>query len=217
MLSFSHTAEYRHQAIPAAIAALAGIADQRGWTFESSEDASRFDDAGLSAFDVVVFLMTTGDVLSAEEEAAFERFIRSGKGYVGVHSAADTEYDWPWYGQLVGAYFLGHGDIQTASVLVDAPGHPALADVPDPWSRRDEWYGFQTNPRAAVEVLLRVDESSFTPGPGMMGDDHPIAWCHEFDGGRSFYTALGHTADSYEEPAFLEHLAWGIEWAAGRR
>src|SRR5690606_3690674 len=89
--------------------------------------------------------------------------------------------------------------------------------VPDPWSRRDEWYGFQTNPRAAVEVLLRVDESSFTPGPGMMGDDHPIAWCHEFDGGRSFYTALGHTADSYEEPAFLEHLAWGIEWAAGRR
>lgn len=214
VLLFSRTAEYRHEAIPVAIDALESVGDQRGWTVVATEDAATFDDVGLADFDVVVFLMTTGDVLSADQEAAFERFIRSGKGYVGVHSASDTEYDWPWYGQLVGAYFLGHGDIQAATVHVEAEGHPAHAEVPNPWTRTDEWYGFQTNPRDQVDVLLQVDETSFVAGAGAMGEDHPIAWCHEFDGGRSFYTALGHTAESYAESSFLAHLSRGIEWAA---
>lgn len=216
VLLFSRTALYRHAAIPVAIDALEGAAAERGWTIVATEDPATFDDGGLAEFDVVVFLMTTGDVLSADQEAAFERFIRSGRGYVGVHSASDTEYDWPWYGQLVGAYFLGHGDIQAATVHVDAEGHPALADVPDPWVRTDEWYGFQTNPRDQVDVLLEVDETSFVAGAGAMGEDHPIAWCHDFDGGRSFYTALGHTTESYADATFLAHLLRGIEWAATR-
>ena len=214
LLVFSRTAEFRHESIPAGIGALQGLADERGWELVASEDPTRFADESLGGFDVVVFFSTTGDVLDGEQEAAFERFIRSGKGFVGVHAASDTEYDWPWYGELVGAYFLAHPPVQVASVSVEEALHPATAGLPSPWLRTDEWYGFQTNPRAEVQVLLSLDEASFDPGEGSMGGDHPIAWCHEYDGGRSFYTALGHTIESYSEPEFLQHLAGGIEWAA---
>lgn len=213
VLVFSRTVEYRHASIPAGIAAFERLAGERSWELATSEDPALFTDESLSTFDVVVFLMTTGDVLDAEQQAAFERFIRSGKGFVGVHSASDTEYDWPWYGELVGAYFDAHGAVQTASVDVEEPMHPAAQGLPSPWVRRDEWYGFRTNPRAHVHVVLNLDESSFDPGPGRMGEDHPIAWYREYDGGRSFYTALGHTVESYDEPEFTQHLAGAVEWA----
>jgi len=217
VLVFSRTAGYRHAAIPAGLAALEQLAQEQGWQLTSTEDPAVFTDAALEPFDVAVFLLTTGDVLAPEQEAAFERFIRSGKGYVGVHSASDTEYDWPFYGELVGAYFAGHGAVQTATVWVEDSGHPATQGLVSPWVRSDEWYGFDQNPRSTVSVLLTIDETSFDPGAGAMGSDHPIAWCHEFDGGRAFYTALGHTEESYAEAAFLSHLEGGIEWAAGGR
>jgi len=216
VLVFSRTVEYRHAAIPNGIDALQSLADARGWNVEATEAPSVFTDAGLAEFEVVVFLLTTGDVLAASEQAAFERFIRAGHGFVGVHSASDTEYDWPWYGELVGAYFAGHDVVQEATVIVESAEHPATRSLPSPWRRRDEWYGFDRNPRSTVAVLLTLDESSFTPGAGAMGADHPIAWAHEYDGGRALYTALGHTAESYTEPAFLSHLAGAVEWAAGR-
>lgn len=213
VLVFSRTAGFRHASIPEGVSALQRLASERDWKLVTSEDALLFNDASLGTFDVVVFLLTTGDVLDTEQEAALERFIRSGKGFVGVHSASDTEYDWPWYGELVGAYFLGHDAVQPASVIVEEGTHPASKGLMSPWLRTDEWYGFRTNPRATANVLLRLEESSFTPGAGAMGEDHPIAWYKEFDGGRSFYTALGHTAESYAEPEFLSHLAGAIEWA----
>lgn len=160
-------------------------------------------------------MSTTGDVLNADEQAAFERYIAAGGGFVGVHAAADCEYDWPWYGGLVGAYFAGHSDVVPASVRLEPVSHPALAGLPSPWQRSDEWYGFRTNPRAQVQVLLNVDESSFDPGPGSMGADHPLAWYHEYEGGRAFYTALGHTPESFSDPLFLGHLWGGLAWAAG--
>jgi cytochrome c len=214
LLVFAHTVEFRHESIAAGVGALQGLADQRGWSLLASEDPTLFAEESLAGFDVVVFLSTTGDVLDGEQQTAFEQFIRSGKGFVGVHAASDTEYDWPWYGELVGAYFLAHPPVQVASVSVEEALHPATVGLPSPWVRTDEWYGFQTNPRAEVQVLLSLDEASFDPGEGSMGGDHPIAWCHEYDGGRSFYTALGHTIESYSEPEFLQHLAGGIEWAA---
>jgi len=215
VLVFSRTVEYRHASIEDGVAALQTLADQRGWALSATEDAAMFAADTLAAFDVVVFLSTTGDVLDAAQQTAFEDFIRSGKGYVGVHAASDTEYDWPWYGELVGAYFSAHPDIQQASVLVEDTEHPATVGLGSPWIRTDEWYGFDQNPRGAVSVLLTVDESSYDAGEGSLGDDHPIAWYHEYDGGRSFYTALGHTPESYIEPSFLDHLAGGIEWATG--
>ncbi|HEX5130346.1 MAG TPA: ThuA domain-containing protein, partial [Usitatibacter sp.] len=148
-------------------------------------------------------------------QAAFQNWLRKGRGWVGVHSASDTEYDWPWYGELVGAYFSAHPAIQPARLRVERPGHLATHALAETWSRADEWYAFRTNPRKDVHVLVSLDETSYDAGTTAMGD-HPIAWYHGHDGGRAFYTALGHTSESYREPEFLEHITGAIEWAAGQ-
>jgi cytochrome c len=216
VLVFSATAGYRHASIPDGIAALRSLAGQRGWALSATEDATQFQDGTLSALDVIVFLSTTGDVLDTDQQGALVRYVQSGKGWVGIHSASDTEHDWPWYGGLVGTYFLSHPDIQQASIHVEDPAFPATQGLPDPWVRTDEWYAFTSNPRGHVNVLLSLDESSYSPGDSGMGGDHPIAWYQTYEGGRSFYTALGHTSESYSEPLFLAHLAAAIEWAGGR-
>jgi type 1 glutamine amidotransferase len=167
---------------------------------------------------VVVFLMTSGDALDAAAQAVFEDWIRVGGGsYVGIHSAADTEYDWPFYGDLVGAYFKQHPAVQPADVVVEVADHPATAPLPARWRRTDEWYDFRTNPRATagVTVLATVSEASYSGGT--MGADHPIVWAHPTPGGgRALYTAMGHTAESYADPTFRAHLAGAIRWAAAR-
>ncbi|HEY3003878.1 MAG TPA: ThuA domain-containing protein, partial [Kribbellaceae bacterium] len=162
--------------------------------------------------EAVVFLSTTGDVLDASQQAAFESYIRSGGGFVGVHAAADTEYDWPFYGDLVGAYFASHPLIQAATVQVEDRTHPATSHLDATWRRTDEWYNYKTNVRSTARVLATLDESSYSGGT--MGD-HPTAWCKDFEGGRSFYTGGGHTRQSYAEPAFRAHLLGGIRYAAG--
>jgi type 1 glutamine amidotransferase len=215
VLVFTKTAGFRHASIPVATSALRDLGARNGFAVEATEDGDAFSDAGLARFDAVVFLMTTGDVLDDGEQAAFERYIRQGGGFAGVHSASDTEYDWPWYGRLVGAYFRSHPEIQRAAITVADGRHPSTVELPRRWVRRDEWYGFRRNPRGAVHVLATLDESSYAPGDGAMGGDHPIAWSHVFDGGRAWYTAAGHTDESYAEPLFLSHLLGGIRWAAG--
>jgi type 1 glutamine amidotransferase len=217
VLIFSRTTGYRHVSIEAGVQALEGLARERGWSLSATEDPAVFSDAGLESYNVIVFLNTNDEVLDEHQQAALEAFIRSGKGYVGVHSASATEYEWAWYGRLVGAYFNAHPDVQPATVVVEDTNHPSTAHLSGPWTRTDEWYGFVTNPRNDVHVLLSLDEQSYAPGAGAMGSDHPIAWYHEYDGGRSFYTGLGHTNESYAEVAFLEHIAGGIEWASSAR
>jgi len=208
--------EYRHEAIPEGTAAIRAIGEREGWTVVATEDASQFNDETLARFDVVVFLLTTGDVLDDEEQAAFERFIRSGKGCVGIHSASDTEHAWPWYGELVGAYFKDHPAIQEATYIVEDRSHAATKDLPEKWTRTDEHYSFQTNPRPNVHVLMTLDEASYDVGDDAMGD-HPIAWYHDYDGGRAFYTALGHVKDAYDDPLVLGHLQGGIAWAGSKQ
>jgi cytochrome c len=215
VLVFTRTLGFRHDSIPTAVAAMRRMATERGWVLEATEDATMVADEALADVDVLVFLSTSGNVLDAGQRAAFERFVRSGKGFAGVHGAADTEYDWPFYGSLLGAYFRAHPAIQTATVVVERADHPATRTLPPRWTRTDEWYAFHENPRPRVQVLLTLDESSYSPGADGMGADHPLAWCHEIEGTRAFYTALGHTAESWAEPLFLEHVAAGIEWARG--
>jgi type 1 glutamine amidotransferase len=214
VLLFSKTAGYRHESIPTAIAALEAAGSTRGWTTQATEDASLFTAQTLAAFDVVAFVMTTGDVLDAGQEAAFQAFIQAGGGYAGVHSASDTEYGWSWYGGLCGAYFAGHPAIQPATLIVENVMHPATQHLGPTWMRTDEWYSFDHNPRPEVDVLVSIDEATYDVGGLAMGD-HPMAWSHEYDGGWAFYTALGHSMESYAEPEFMEHLVGGIEWAAG--
>jgi cytochrome c len=216
LLVFSRTVAFRHDSIPVGVQALTKLAVGRAWALAATEDASRFSDTGLAPYDAVIFLNTSGDVLDDTQQAAFERFIRAGKGFIGIHSASDTEYDWPWYGQLVGAYFREHPAVQAADVVVEDAANPATAGLPNPWRRTDEWYAFKSNPRPNVQVLLSLDESSFSPGSSNMGGDHPIAWCHEYDGGRAFYTALGHTSESFADPLFMGQLAGAVSWVLAR-
>ncbi len=211
VLVFSKTAGFRHASIPAGIKAIRQLGARYKFTVQATEDAAVFNDESLEAFDAVIFLNTTGDVLDDAQQEAFERYIRGGGGFVGVHSATDTEYDWPWYGRLVGAYFAGHPAIQEAVVVVHDRKHPATRHLPARWERRDEWYNFRAQPRG-VTVLASLDVESYE---GSTMDPHPIAWCHNFDGGRAFYTEGGHTKASYRDPAFRQHLAGGIFWAAG--
>lgn len=215
LLIFSRTLGFRHDSIAEGQAALLRIARERAWGATPTEDAAMFSDAALAGFDVVVFLNTSGDVLNSVQEAAFERFIRAGNGFVGIHAASDTEYEWAWYGALVGAYFKSHPAVQRATLRVDDAAHRVNERVPSPWLRTDEWYSFSQNPRGTVTVLLTIDEASYAVGGHAMGADHPLAWVHEYDGGRAFYTALGHTPESYAEAAFLAHVTAGVEWAAG--
>jgi cytochrome c len=212
ILVFTKTAGFRHASIPAAIEAVRELGAASGLTVDATEDSTRFSDVNLRRYAAVVFLMTTGDVLDESQQRAFERFIRRGGGFAGVHSAADTEYTWAWYGDLIGAYFKNHPQVQRATIRVGAPRHPSTAGLPRRWTRTDEWYNFRANPRGSVHVLATLDESTYSGGA--MGPDHPIAWCHRFKGGRAWYTASGHTTESYSEPVYRRHLLGGIRWAA---
>ena len=144
------------------------------------------------------------------------RFVRSGGGYVGIHSASDTEHGWPFYRGLVGAELRAHSTVQAATVVVEDRSSSSTRELPARWARSDEWYAFTRDPRAQVHVLARIDEASYEPGTASM-IDHPISWCHHYRGGRSWYSAMGHTAESYGEPRFRAHLLGGILWAAGLR
>lgn len=188
------------------------MAGEQGWEAVITEDAGVFTESLSRDFDVVVFLLTTGDVLTRAQERAMEEFVRSGKGFVGIHSAGDTEYDWAWYGKLVGAYFKSHPPVQKARLVIEDPGHPTVRFLPEVWEREDEWYDYKENPRGRVKVLVRVDEASYRGGT--MGEDHPIVWCHEFEGGRSWYTGMGHTEASYQDELFLRMIAEAIKWVA---
>jgi type 1 glutamine amidotransferase len=213
VLVFSRTLGFRHDSIDEGIAAIRQLGAANDFTVTATEDPAKFTAANLAQYEAVVFLSTTGDVLNASQQTAFEQYIAAGHGFVGVHSAADTEYDWPWYGGLVGAYFNNHPSIQQATINVVDTTHPATAGLPQRWARTDEWYNFRTNPRPDVHVLATLDESTYSGGA--MGADHPIAWCHDYAGGRAFYTGLGHTAASFAEPLFRQHLLGGIQYAAG--
>ncbi|MDH6181903.1 cytochrome c [Microbacteriaceae bacterium SG_E_30_P1] len=214
-LVFSKTAGFRHGSIPSGIAAIEQLGIDNNFEVDATEDAADFTEENLAQYDVVIWLSTTGDVLNDDQQAAFEDYIESGGGYAGIHAASDTEYSWPWYGGLVGAYFSAHPQNQTATIKVEDKVHPSTAHLDDRWVRYDEWYNYQTNPRGDVHVLASLDETTYTAGTGAMGADHPIAWCQNYEGGRSWYTGGGHTNESFAEPAFLQHLLGGIQTAAG--
>lgn len=214
VLVFSKTAGYRHDSIGTGIQTLKELGAQHGITVDATEEAGQFTTANLARYDAVVFLSTTGTVLNAEQKQAFEKYIADGGGYMGVHAAADTEYDWPFYGGLVGAYFESHPHIQKATVRVPEHDHPATKNLPDAWEHTDEWYNYRTNPRDHVRVLATLDETTYQGGT--MKGDHPIAWCHSYRGGRSFYTGLGHTEEAYAEEAFRSHLLGGLKYATGQ-
>jgi type 1 glutamine amidotransferase len=210
ILVFAGTKGFFHTSIPKGMRTLQDICSRNGMTADTTRDASIFTDAGLKKYRVVVFLNTTGDVLDSAQQEAFVRYIHAGGGYVGIHAATDTEYDWPWYNRLAGAYFLSHPRQQDAVIRVTDKNNPATSMLPDTWKRNDEWYNFK-DISPDIRVLAWLDETSYEGGAN--GEKHPFVWCHEFEGGRAFYTGVGHRDDNYDEPLVQQHLLGAILWA----
>lgn len=217
VLVFTKTAGFAHSSIPTGVTAIQQLGAEHHFNVTVTSDATTCV-AALPAHDVVVFLNTTGDVFDAAQETAFKAWYQSGGGYVGIHAASDTEHGWPWYLDMVGAQFSGHPAIQSAKIKFLDRVHP-ITDVIDSatsarvesWTYSDEWYNFTATPREKVHVLAVLDESSYSGGTH--GNDHPIAWCREFDGGRSAYLGMGHTEASYAQPIFRGLITNAIEWA----
>src|SRR6266436_9261793 len=180
VLIFSATAGFRHDSITNGIQTIQMLAATNNFSVDTTEDATQFTDANLAQYKAIIFLSTTGDVLTnAQQQAALQHYIEAGGGYVGTHAAADTLHNWPWYGGLVGAYFVSHPAIQQATVKVADRVDPSSSMLPKRWVRTDEWYNFATNPRVAVHVVATLDETTYSGGT--LGYDHPIAWSQIYD------------------------------------
>lgn len=225
VLVFSKTNAFIHRdAIPAAQAMLREIARERGWSIFFSDSSAVFNTEDLVKFDVIVWNNVTGDVLLPEQRWTFRTWLSGGGGFVGIHAAGDNSHKaWPWYQDMViRARFIGHPmnpQLQQATLSIEQPQDPIAAGLPQRWVRTDEWYSFAMSPRAAgVDVLVTLDEGSYDPrsllGTSLaMGSDHPVVWKHCVERGRVFYAAPGHTAESYEEPAYRLLLGKAIAWA----
>jgi type 1 glutamine amidotransferase len=215
VLAFTKTTGFRHDSIDEGVALLETAGLTHDFTVTQTEDGADFTDDNLAQYATVVFMNASGDLLDDTQQGAFERYIQAGGGYVGVHCASCGEDEWAWYGDLVGARFSGHPGIQPITINVEDQTHPSTAHLPAVWVWDEEPYNFATNPRPNVTVLATFDESSYEGGS--MGDDHPIIWCHEFDGGRSWYTGLGHIADGYSDQDFIQLITGAVEWTAHRK
>ncbi|WP_109299130.1 ThuA domain-containing protein [Aquimarina sp. AU474] len=231
-LLITETAGWHHESIQNGITALYTLGETHNFEVQRQQNAIKITEQSLKNFDVVIFLSTTDDIFDDIEQAAFEKYIQSGKGYVGIHAASDTEYDWEWYTKLVGRMFHIHPVQQTAKLNIINHNFPGLEHFPDTLLWTDEWYEFGEEKVSDLQYLITVDEKSFDPnviwknrgtnsngqvvdrvGAGM-GKFHPISWYHEYDGGRAFYTSLGHIKNVYKNQWFLDHLYGGIYYAA---
>ncbi len=220
ILVFSKTSGFRHSSISEGIKMLYDLSPKQNWVLTATEDGSVFTDDFLKNFDMAVFISPTGDAIDDKGQAAFEKFIKSGKGFLGIHGAADFEYEWPFYGKLVGGYFKTHPPAQKGTVIFESHDHPAMEPFKgmETYTTVDEWYTFKENPRANVNVLARLDESTITKSKNdnwKMGD-HPLIWWNDIEGARSFYTVFGHTAEAFQDEYVIEHIKNAINWAGKR-
>jgi type 1 glutamine amidotransferase len=210
VLIFAKTSGYYHTSIPAGMKCIVDACSTEDIKVDTTRDAMAFTENSLKKYKVVVFLNTTGDILDEMQQEALISYVRAGGGFVGVHAATDTEYDWPWYNKLVGAYFLSHPEQQQATIRVIDKNHPATSMLPEQWVRTDEWYNFK-DMNTDVKVLAYLDEATYKGGEN--GEKHPFIWYHEYEGGRAFYTGVGHRDDNYLEPLVQQHLLGAIKWA----
>lgn len=215
ILVFAKTAGFHHHSIAVGLVAIQKLGAENDFGVDTTTDAEKFTIKNLKKYKAVVFLSTTGNVLNDTQQEAFKKYIEAGGGFMGIHAAADCEYDWPWYGNLVGAYFKAHPAQQIATLNIVDPNNISTKHLPNPWIRKDEWYTFKWVAKGLHE-LITIDESSYNLGKIEPMGHHPMAWYHEYDGGRAFYTELGHTDESYADPLYLKHILGGIEYAMGK-
>jgi len=213
ILVFSKTGGFHHTSIPAGIAAITKLGIEHGFAVDTTTDSLLFTKSNLKKYKAVLFLSTSGNILDTVGKTALAWFIHHGGGYIGIHGASTTLYNWPWYNKLVGATFNKHPDQQDAVLTTTDTLFIATRGMRHTWHWWDEWYNFKDTHWDEVHVLLTVDEQTYKGGN--LGAYHPISWYHSFEGGRAFYTALGHTDEAYTNPVFLKHILGGIEYAMG--
>jgi type 1 glutamine amidotransferase len=216
-LVFSRTLMFRHASITNGIAAIRKLGTENGFNVDATEDSAVFTPAKMAGYKVIIFLSTSGDILNEEQQVAFSKYIENGGGLAAVHAAVAgdvaTEGGWPWYGEALCACFTNHSAVVQATVQIEDRQDPSTAILPERWVRADEWYNFILSPRGKARILASLDETTYHGGA--MGKDHPVAWSRKLGKGRVWYTALGHTEESFSEPLFLKHLLGGIQLAAG--
>ncbi len=216
VLVFSKTAGFRHESISSGIKMMKKLGVENEFEIVATESSNQFTTDNLKSFKAIVFLNTTGDVLNDPQQKAMENFIQNGGGFLGIHSAADTEHDWPWFGKMVGAYFKDHPNdpnVRPAEIDCLNSTHTCCKHLPKRWKRTDEWYNYK-DINTDVNVVLNLDENSYEGGTN--GENHPIAWYHEYDGGRAFYTGGGHTHEAFEEPDFVQHVLGALRYVVGK-
>jgi len=232
VLLITETKGWYHESIEAGVVAINDLAATHNFEVDRQQNAQKITEDKLKNYAAIIFLSTTDDIFDESEKLAIQKFIQSGKGFVGIHAASDTEYNWEWYTKLVGRMFHIHPSQQTAKLKILNHDFPGLESFPNSLLWTDEWYEFGPEKVSGLKYLIAVDEKTYDPktvwkgrdtdakgkpmdrvGNGM-GELHPISWYHEFDGGRSFYTALGHIDNVYKNHWFLEHLYGGIYYAA---
>jgi type 1 glutamine amidotransferase len=209
LLIFSKTLGYRHKSIKDGVRAIQELGKKNGFSVDYTVKSSAISEDNIKNYKAVIFLSPTGEFLNKNQKAAFQNFIHNGGGFVGIHAATDCLHKWSWYGEMIGAYFSSHPAIQEAQLKVIDKKHLATQGLTNPWKHKDEWYNF-TYTNKNINVLLTLDETSFKGGTN--GDKHPISWYHSFEGGKVFYTGLGHTKESFTDDSFLKHLLGGINY-----
>jgi len=213
VLIFSKTNGYRHESIPAGITAIKKLGVENDFLVDATEDSLDINSQNLNRYQAVIFLSTTGKILDKKQKLALQNFMQNGGGFVGIHSATNCETEWPWFVNMIGATFISHPKQQIGKLIVIDKTHPSTESLPSTWERNDEWYNFK-NQNPHINIVMKVDELSYTGGINT-NNDHPISWYHQFNGGRVFYTALGHSIEGYNDPLFLRHLFGGIKYAIG--
>lgn len=209
---------YIHENIEASVEALEKICTAEGIATDVSDQPAVFTAENLKQYDAIVFCNSNNEGFDTEQQKEdFQDYIRSGKGFAAIHSANATERQWPWYWAMVGGKFIRHAPYQAFDVVVTDPDHPSTSPLPARWTVEDEcYYSFQLNPD--IHVLLSADMTTVEdegkdefPGE-IFGQQFPLCWCHHFEGGRQWYTALGHNPEFYKDPTFVAHLRGGIQW-----
>jgi type 1 glutamine amidotransferase len=219
VLVFSRTLGYRHASITNGIVALRELGRQNSFTVDATEEPTVFGPTNLARYAAVVFLSVTGDVLNSDQEGELKSYVSGGGGFIGIHGAAfgplACEDQWGWYGDMFCCAFKNHSAVVPGVLHLEDAAHPANAGLPERWARSEEWYNFSGTPRGCARVLATVDETTYRGGT--MGQDHPIVWCRQVGQGRMWYTAMGHTESSFDEPLLRQHLLNGILIATARK
>ena len=213
MVVFSKTLGFRHQSIEAGILSIKKLGLENDFLVDATENSDSLI-SKIQKYDAVIFLSPSGDIFNKIQQEIFKKYIQNGGGFVGIHGATTAEYDWQWYGNMIGAYFDNHPKQQNETIYIVDHNHPATTFLENSWHTFDEWYNFNKLSKD-INILMTLDETSYTGGKH--GNYHPIAWYHNYDGGRVFYTALGHADKSYTDPLFLKHILGGIHYAIGKK